>query len=260
MGWDNSMQRQGVMSFLLDLMEIDPNQLLHEALQAKMAEAGLTYESAPAINGNGEPREAGDGMYEVFQPDVITLSDGRVFIETQTETTQGDDWGNDYYTFVEAGKPFTFTRNDWLDDGNDPHVTTEEMISTFNLPDPDTKGFGAMMPEKWMGKTPAEIEELGDEEDADTDSNIPQHHELCNDLTRCHPFCALAQEQASEDTVVSTAHIVLKPEVVFGPEVKSFTPDEVRDQGGVFGEFVADYMEDHGLDHISFETGDEEDV
>jgi hypothetical protein len=124
------------MSFLLDLMGIDPNQLLLEALQVKMGEVGLTYEQAPAVNGNGEPREAGDGMYDSFQPDVITLSDGRVFIETQTETTQGDDWGNDYYTFVETGKPFTFTRNDWLDDGNDPHVTTEEMISTYQLPDP----------------------------------------------------------------------------------------------------------------------------
>jgi hypothetical protein len=176
------------MSFLLDLMEIDPNQLLLEALQAKMGEVGLTYEQAPAVNGNGEDREAGDGMYDSFQPDVITLSDGRVFIETQTETTQGDDWGNDYYTFVEVGKPFTFTRNDWLDDGNDPHVTTEEMISTYQLPDP----------------------------------------------------------------------VIPKPEIRFDNDGKKFSAGEVRESGGEFSGAVADFMEEQGLDHITFEPGDED--
>lgn len=192
MGWDQTMQRQSVMDFLLDLMEIDPNQLLLEALQAKLAEKGLTYESAPA-----EGREEGDGMYNSFIPDVVTLSDGRVFIETQTETTQGDDWGNDYYSFVEAGKTFTFTRNDYHYDGNDPHVSKEEMISTYNLPGPD--------------------------------------------MRKGHDIVAKAAEDIS-----------------FGDKGKSFTPDEIREQGGEFGDSIADFMTDQGIDHISFEPGDEE--
>ncbi len=227
MGWDNSTQRQSVRDFLLDLMGIDPDQLLEEALHLKMEEAGLTSEVQLRAG-----REEGDGMYDVFTSDVIKLSDGRVFIETQTETTQGDDWGNDYYSFVETGKPFVYARTIYDGSEDEPHVSTEEMISTYGLPDPVTPAM--------------------------------THHPECNDITRCHPDClygcSLAQERAAEDTVVSTAHIVLKPEVVFGPEGKKFSAVEVRDQGGVFGEFVADYMEDHGLDHISFATGDEEDV
>ena len=38
MGWDQGTGRQDVQSFLLDLMEIDPNELLREALADKMAE------------------------------------------------------------------------------------------------------------------------------------------------------------------------------------------------------------------------------
>jgi hypothetical protein len=133
MGWDQSTGRQAVTDFLMDLMGIDARQLLLEALQAKMEEAGLTHEVSEATG-----REAGDGMYQVFTPGVVRLSDGRVFIETLTETTQGDDWGEDYYSFVEVGKPFTFTRNEIHDDGNDPHTTTEEVVSTYMLLGPQS--------------------------------------------------------------------------------------------------------------------------
>ncbi len=214
MGWDQSIGRESVRDFLLGLMVIDPEELLREALQTKLAEAGLTYEEAPAVNGNGEPREAGDGMYNVFTPNVITLSDGRVFIEACTESTCGDDWGNDFYTFVEVGKMFEHTRNDYCGCENDPHVSTEECISTYNLPDP---------------KTPT-----------------MSHHPECNDITRCHPDCAFAQEQASEEPVVN-----------FG-EGKKFSPEEIREQGGEFGDAIADFMKNQGLGHISFEPGVDE--
>ena len=226
MGWDQSIGRESVRDFLLGLMGIDPDQILREALQAKMAEAGLTYGASSAVNGNGEPRELGDGMYNVFTADVITLSDGRVFVEALTESTQGADWGNDFYSFVEVGKPFKYTRNDYCGCENDPHVSTDEQISTYMLPDP---------------KTPT------------------LHHPECNDLTRCHPDCAFAQERASEDPVASSAHNVLRPEVVFGEEGKKFTPDEIREQSGEFGDSIADFMEEQNIDHISFEPGDDDD-
>lgn len=123
MGWDQNTRRQSVRDFLLGLMGIDPNQLLEEALHRKMKEAGLTSEVLLCAG-----REEGDGMYNVFTPDAIKLSDGRVFIEALTESTNGDDWGNDFYSFVETGKPFTHTRNDYCGCENDPHVSKEECI------------------------------------------------------------------------------------------------------------------------------------
>jgi hypothetical protein len=176
-----------------------------------MAEKGLTYEAVPA-----EGREEGDGMYNVFTPDVITLSDGRVFVEAMTENTSGDDWGNDYYSFVEAGKPFEFTRNEYryLDGVEDPHVSKEERISTYiHLPDLDTR----------------------------------QHHPECNDITRCHPDCVFARERASED-----------PDINFDHKGKSFTREEIRESNSEFGGAIADFMKKQGIDHISFEPGDEE--
>ncbi len=209
MGWDQTTQRQSVTDFLLDFMEIDPNQLLLEALQAKMAEKGLTY-SVTTETG----REEGDGMYNSFTPDLVKLSDGRIFVETQTEATWGDDWGDDYYSFVEAGKPFEFIRNEYryLDNVEDPYTTKEERVSS--LPDPATK----------------------------------QHHELCNDLTRCHPDCDFARERASED-----------PDISFGNKGKSFTREEIRESNSEFGGEIADFMREQGINHISFESGEEED-
>ncbi len=187
MGWDQSTARQPVQAFLLGLMGIDPDQLLEEALQAKMGEAGLTYETAPA-----EGREAGDGMYNVFTPDAIKLSDGRVFVEALTESTCGDDWGNDRYSFVETGKMFKFTRNNYCGCENDPHVSEEECISTYLLLDPkthhpDCNDITQCHPDCASAQERASEISFGDKE----------HHELCKD--RCHPFCALAQEQDDEE-------------------------------------------------------------
>ena len=214
MGWDQDVCRNSVRDFLLELMEIDVGKLIDEALHVKMGEVGLTYEEEEAVNSNGELREEGDGMYNVLTPRVLRLSDGRVFIETLVESTCGDDWGSDFYSFVEVGKTFEFTRNEHVydmdGDGENRVVTTkEERISTFELPGPN-------IPER--------------------ENNLPD----------------------PEDTVVSTAHNVLKPEVVFGPEGKKYSPDEIREQGGEFGDSIADFMQEQGLDHISFEPGDEE--
>ena len=199
MGWDQSTGRQSVQAFLLDLMGIDQNQIIEEVLLRKMEEAGLTYEEAPA-----EGREEGDGMYNVFTPEVITLSDGRVFIEAQIESTCGDDWGNDLYSFVEVGKPFEFVRNNYCGCEDDPHVSKEECISTYMLPDPDTR----------------------------------QHHPECNDITRCHPDCSFAQDDAGDDLGESGSGLhpardfdFERNEISFG-EGKKFTPDEIREHGG----------------------------
>jgi hypothetical protein len=218
MGWDQDICRNSVRDFLLELMEIDSAKIIREALDLKMGEVGLTYEEEEA-----EGREEGDGLVHAFTPRVLRLSDGRVFIETLTETTCGDDWGSDFYDFVEVGKSFEFTRNenfyDMDGDGENRVVTTkEERISTYKHPGPGSDRRAAVKHTKQM-----------------------QHHPECNDITSCHPDCAVAEARA--------------PEISFG-ERKKFTPDEVR-ASGVFGEFVADYMEDHGLDHISLPFNDD---
>jgi hypothetical protein len=120
MGWDQGTGRQDVQSFLLDLLEIDPNELLREALSAKMAEKGLSFEVVAETD-----RTESAGLYGDFTPDKILLSDGRVFVEALTDIERGDDWGNDCYSFVEAGQSFTRRRAEWHYDGNDPHVTEE---------------------------------------------------------------------------------------------------------------------------------------
>jgi len=185
-------------------MGIDRAKLVRDALNVVMGEVGLTYEEEEA-----EGREEGDGMVSVFTPRVLRLSDGRVFIETMTETINGDDWGSDFYDFVEVGKPFTFTRKEHLYDGNDPHVSTEERLSTFELPDP-------VIPENNL---------------PEPDNNLPD---------------------------VSEAHHVLKPEIKFGVPEKTFTPDEIREQGGEFGDSIAEFMENTGIETLAFEAGDEE--
>jgi hypothetical protein len=132
MGWDQDVCRNSVQDFLLELMEIDTGKIVREALDMKMGEVGLAYEEEEA-----EGREEGDGLVNVFTPRVLRLSDGRVFIEARVEAIFGDDWGSDFYSFVEVGKPYTFTRKEHRYDGEDPHVSTEELISTYNLPGPN---------------------------------------------------------------------------------------------------------------------------
>ena len=172
MGWDQSVGRQSVRDFLLELMEINPDQLLEEALHRKMEEGGLTCEVELCAG-----REEGDGMYNSFTPDVVKLSDGRVFVEALTESINYDDSGSDYYSFVEVGKPFTFTRNSYCGCEDDPHVTTEEMISTEGL----------------QFCTCSPCQEMKDQ------NGKPQHHYGCKDLTGCHPFCALADHPEEEE-------------------------------------------------------------
>ena len=168
MGWDQSTARQSVRDFLLDLMGIDADQLLEEALHRKMEEGGLTSEVQLCAG-----REEGDGMYNSFTPAAIKLSDGRVFVEALTESVNYDDSGSDYYSFVEVGKPFEFTRNEYCGCEDDPHVSKEEQISTYMLPGPQSDRRAA------VNHTKAQM----------------QHHPECNDITRCHPDCAFAQER-----------------------------------------------------------------
>jgi hypothetical protein len=176
MGWDQDVCRNSVRDFLLELMEIDTGQLVSDALQAKMGEVGLTHEEEEV-----EGREEGDGLVNVFTPKVLRLSDGRVFIETLVESTCGDSWGSDFYSFVEVGKPFEFTRNDHIYDGEDDFgarvvTTKEERISTYNLPGPNIPEQENNLPEpennlptpeiQWANPksfTPDEVRERGGE-------------------------------------------------------------------------------------------------
>jgi hypothetical protein len=120
MGWDQSTGRQDVQSLLLDILGVDPNELLRQVIEQKLAEQGLSYEEEEDTT-----REEGDGMIEVFHPRRIKFSDGRVFVETLTETTRSDDWGQDFYGFVEAGKPYEILRVDYNTSDGEPEVTRE---------------------------------------------------------------------------------------------------------------------------------------
>lgn len=120
MGWDQSTGRQDVQSLLLDLLGVDPNELLRQVIEQKLAEQGLSYEVEEDTD-----REEGDGMVEIFHPRQIKFSDGRVFVETLTETVRSDDWGSDFYGFVEAGKPYKILRVDYNGPGDEPEVSEE---------------------------------------------------------------------------------------------------------------------------------------
>jgi hypothetical protein len=118
MGWDQNVARQDVQGFLLDFLGVDPSELLREAIEAKLEEKGLTFEVDEDTNS-----ELGDGMHNTYHPRKVKFSDGKVFVEVLTETQFGDDWGNDYYSFVEAGKSYEILRADCVN--GDPVVSRE---------------------------------------------------------------------------------------------------------------------------------------
>lgn len=119
MGWDQSTGRQDVQSLLLEILGVDPNELIREVIDSKLAERGLSYEVEEDTD-----REEGDGLVTVFHPRRIKFSDGRVFVETIIEEVRSDDWGSDFYGFVEAGKPYKIMRVDY-NDGDEPTVSEE---------------------------------------------------------------------------------------------------------------------------------------
>ena len=125
MGWDQSTGRQDVQSLLLELLGVDPSELLRQVIEQKLAEQGLTYEVDEDTD-----REEGDGMIEYFHPRRIKFSDGRVFVETLTETARSDDWGTDFYGFVEAGKPYEILRVDYNNSDDEPEITREVVPGT----------------------------------------------------------------------------------------------------------------------------------
>lgn len=120
MGWDQEISRQDVQGLLLDLLGVDPNELLREVIDSKLAEQGLSYEVEEDTD-----REEGDGLMHVFHPRKITFSDGRVFVETITESVRSDDWGSDHYGFVEAGKPYKIMHVDYNGSDGEPKITEE---------------------------------------------------------------------------------------------------------------------------------------
>ena len=107
-------------SLLLELLGVDPNELLRQVIEQKLAEQGLSYEESEDTD-----REEGDGMVEIFHPRRIKFSDGRVFVETLVEEVRSDDWGSDFYGFVEAGKPYKILRVDYDGSSDEPNVREE---------------------------------------------------------------------------------------------------------------------------------------
>ena len=128
MGWDQEISRQDVQGLLLDMLGVDPNELLRQVIEQKLAEQGLSYEVVDDTD-----REEGDGLVHIFHPRKITFSDGRVFVETITESVRSDDWGSDHYGFVEAGKPYKIMHVDY-NDGDEPSVTEEVVPGEVALP------------------------------------------------------------------------------------------------------------------------------
>ncbi len=120
MSWDQEIARQDVQGFLLDLLGVDCGLLLRQVIEQKLTERGLSYEVE-----EDPTREEGDGLVHCFHPRKITFSDGRVFVETITESIRSDDWGSDHYGFVEAGKPYKILHVDYNGEGDEPNVTEE---------------------------------------------------------------------------------------------------------------------------------------
>lgn len=109
MSFNQNISRESVEQFILSLLGIDPQKLIDSAIKRKLKKQNLTYEVDIDAS-----RASSD---EVFIPRVIRLSDGRVFVETLTEIEIGDNWGEDYYSFVLAGEPYTVVRREFTEDG-----------------------------------------------------------------------------------------------------------------------------------------------
>lgn len=122
MSWDQSTSRASVEGFLLGLLGINLDDLVLGAIKEGLEKKGLTFEVT-----TDESKEAGDGLMTVFHPQVITLSDGRVFEEAITETDRWDDEGHDHYGFVERGKPYEIEHREhgWTGDGEFTQTRTE---------------------------------------------------------------------------------------------------------------------------------------
>ena len=120
MSWDQNTTRQTVQQFLLDFLGLDSNQILHDAIEAKLAENGLSYVVVTPANCRVSEED--------FHPQKVIITDmrqQRVFVEALTAVDRSDSWGNDYYSFVEAGRPFTRTRTEYDGSDDEPHVTSE---------------------------------------------------------------------------------------------------------------------------------------
>ena len=128
MGWDQQIGRQDIQGFLLDILGVDPNELLRQVIEQKLAEGGISYEVEEDTT-----REEGGGLVTTFFPRKVTMSDGRVFVETRIEEVRSDDWGSDFYGFVEAGKPYKIMRVDYNGKDNEP-VVTEEVVPGDDAP------------------------------------------------------------------------------------------------------------------------------
>jgi len=129
MGWDQETGREGIYDFLLRFLGIDVKALLKQVIEDRLSEQGLTYEIEEDTS-----RNLSEGLYDSFSPQKVKFSDGRVFVEALTEISRGDDWGFDFYKFVEAGKPYRVRTEEYLYDGNDPHVSEEVIPGEQAIP------------------------------------------------------------------------------------------------------------------------------
>ena len=133
MGWDQSTGCESVEQFLLRELDIDLNALIVKAIAEKLSEKDLTFEAIEDTS-----RWEGDEMSGQFHPWRIEFSDGRVFVTALTHQQMGDDWGNESFTFVEAGKPFELHRSEYVGRDDDPQVSVEEMQNLEGMSSPHT--------------------------------------------------------------------------------------------------------------------------
>ncbi len=129
MGWDQSTGRESVDQFLLRELDIDLKALEAKAISEKLRERGLTFKVTEDTT-----RWEGDEVSGIFRPLILEFSDGRKFVTALTSVQCGDDWGNDSFTFVEAGKTYELHRSEYVGDEDDPHDSTEIMQGvTYSL-------------------------------------------------------------------------------------------------------------------------------
>lgn len=131
MSWDQETSRESIQQFLLSFLEIDVESLLKQAIKDKLDEQDLSFEVTEDESRTVPVSDYSEGV----TPRVIRFSDGRVFVETVTHIMEGDAWGSDHYSFVEAGKPYVLRTETYDVLGvEEPQVFEERMPGEPEIP------------------------------------------------------------------------------------------------------------------------------
>jgi hypothetical protein len=94
MGWHQRVRIQSQQQFLIDLLRID----IDDVVRRRLVDAGLEVVSLERVRNADIEDAPGCGPDTVLR---LTLSDGRQFTQRLVRSRTGEDWGVDYYAFVE---------------------------------------------------------------------------------------------------------------------------------------------------------------